>query len=345
MGQSVSQRPVTRPAAVTAAPPRAGVGRRRADWTPYAFLLPLLAVFAGFYVWPALNTLAGSLFRWGLLNPWRPTQPDNWDFVGLDNYVATLASARFWNAVVNTGIWLVLFPLLVTGVSLLVAVAIWHLPAGGRVFRAVFLLPMTISLAAAGVIWSFVYDPDFGVLSAVVERLGVAGTVEWGPLRLVMGNWLSDPGSLSLGPIELRFVNVALVVAGFWAFTGFGVITITAGLTGVPEEMIEAARVDGARTHQLLRYVLIPALRGPLTIVATISVIFALRTFDIVWVITQGGPAQDSEVLAVLLWKQAFVFLDSPQAGLATAVAVLMSAVLVAGAFPYLRRMLESDQS
>jgi ABC-type sugar transport system permease subunit len=74
-----------------------------------------------------------------------------------------------------------------------------------------------------------------------------------------------------------------------------------------------------------------------MTVVATISVIFALRTFDVVWVITQGGPAQDSEVLAVLLWKQAFVFLDSPQAGLATAVAIIMSAVLIVGAWPYLR--------
>ncbi|MQA76689.1 MAG: ABC transporter permease subunit [Solirubrobacterales bacterium] len=181
-------------------------------------------------------------------------------------------------------------------------------------------------------------------MTAVVERLGLTGSLHWGPLRLEAGNWLSDPGALTIGPIELRFVNLALVVAGFWAFTGFGVITITAGLTGVPEELVEAARIDGARTRQIVRHVLIPVLRGPLLIVATISVIFALRTFDIVWVITQGGPAQDSEVLAVLLWKQAFVFLDSPQAGLATAVAVLMALALVAGAYRYLRAMLDGDR-
>lgn len=311
---------------------------------PYLFLLPLLAVFAGFYVWPALNTIVGSFFRWGLLNPWSVTAPAEWDFVALDNYLSTLASPRFWNASLNTAIWLVLFPLLVTGVSLLVAVAIWYVPAGGRVFRTIFLLPMTISLAAAGVIWTFVYDPDFGALTAALDGLGLTGTLEWGPVRLETGNWLSDPGALSMGPVELRFVNVALVVAGAWAFTGFGVITFTAGLTSVPEELVEAARIDGARTRQIVRHVLIPSLRGPLVIVATISVIFALRTFDIVWVITQGGPAQDSEVLAVLLWKQAFVFLDSPQAGLATAVAVLMSLALVLGGYRYLRAMLEGDR-
>ncbi len=341
MSSRVASRPAARPRtgrSGTRAP------RARASRAPYLFLLPLLAVFAGFYIWPALNTIAGSFFRWGLLNPWSFTAPGEWDFVALENYLSTLTSPRFWNAALNTAIWLVLFPLLVTGVSLLVAVAIWYLPVGARVFRTIFLLPMTISLAAAGVIWTFVYDPDFGVLTAALDAVGLTGTLEWGPVRLEAGNWLSDPGALTVGPVELRFVNVALVVAGAWAFTGFGVITITAGLTSVPEELVEAARIDGARTRQIVRHVLVPSLRGPLVIVATISVIFALRTFDIVWVITQGGPAQDSEVLAVLLWKQAFVFLDSPQAGLATAVAVLMSLALVVSGYRYLRAMLEGER-
>ena len=319
---------------------RAAAGRAGGRWVPYAFLAPLLGVFAAFYLWPAFVTVVSSFFRWGLLNPWRITEPGEWDFVGIQNYVTTLSSGRFWNSVVNTGIWLVLFPLLVTLVALAVSIVIWQAPAGKTALRSVFILPMTISLAAAGVIWTFVYDPDFGVLPALLEFVGLQGSIGWGPLQFQTANWLSDPGHLDLGLFRIRFVNLSLVVAGFWAFTGFGVITFTAGLAGIPEELIEAARVDGARPRQVARYVLVPALRGPLVIVATISVIFALRTFDIVWVITQGGPATDSEVLAVLLWKQAFVFLDTPQAGLATALAVVMSAVLVAGAYPYLRGML-----
>lgn len=306
-------------------------------------MAPLLAVFAAFYLWPAFVTVASSFFRWGLLNPWSITEPGEWDFVGLQNYTATLTSPRFWNSVVNTGIWLVLFPLLVTVVALVVSIVIWQAPVGKAAFRSIFILPMTISLAAAGVIWTFVYDPDFGVLPALLQTIGLQGSIEWGPLVVRTDSWLSDPGHLDLGLFRIRFINLSLVVAGFWAFTGFGVITITAGLAGIPEELIEAARVDGARADQVVRHVLVPALRGPLIIVATISVIFALRTFDIVWVITQGGPATDSEVLAVLLWKQAFVFLDTPQAGLATALAVIMSGVLVAGAYPYLRGMLRED--
>ncbi len=308
-------------------------GRRLA----YAFVAPLLAAFVLFYLWPALNTFLGSFFRWGLLRPWDLFDPTEWDFVGVQNYVDTLTSARFWNAVVNTVIWLVVFPVLVTGVSMMVSVMIWQVPRGGAALRTAFILPMTISLAAAGVIWTFMYDPDFGVLTRFVQWAGIDFAIDWGPVTFRTRDWLSDPGVIDLGFSQIRLINLSLIVAGFWAFTGFGVITFTAGLTAVPDELLEAARVDGARASQLIRHILIPQLRGPMTVVATISVIFALRTFDVVWVITQGGPAQDTEVLAVLLWKQAFVFLDSPQAGLATAVAIIMSAVLIAGAWPYLR--------
>jgi ABC-type sugar transport system permease subunit len=309
-------------------------------WLAYAFVGPLLVAFILFYLWPALNTVLGSLFRWGLLRPWDLFTPSEWDFVGLQNYIDTLTSGRFWNAVVNTVVWLVVFPLLVTGVSLLVSVLIWEAPRAKGLFRTAFILPMTISLAAAGVIWTFVYDPDFGVLTRFVTWVGLDFAIDWGPIEFQTAAWLSDPGVIDLGFTQIRMINLSLIMAGFWAFTGFGVITFTAGLTAVPDELMEAARVDGARTGQIVRHIILPLLRGPSLIVATISVIFALRTFDVVWVITQGGPAQDSEVLAVLLWKQAFVFLDSPQAGLATSVAVIMSVVLVIGAWPYLRDMM-----
>ena len=233
--------------------------------------------------------------------------------------------------------------MLVVAFSLLVSILIWHTTRAGTVLRTVFILPMTISLAAAGVIWSFVYnaDPQIGVLNAVLDRLGILGA-DWrlGPLELHPGAWLSNPGVLHLGFADVRLTNLVLIVPAFWAFTGFGVITITAGLTAVPYELVEAAKVDGANAWQTARRILVPALRRPLVVVGVVSVIFALRTFDIVYVMTGGGPAQDTMVLALLLWQQAFAFLDTPQGGQATAIAVLMSAVLVAGSWPYLRQLL-----
>ncbi|HYY81710.1 MAG TPA: sugar ABC transporter permease [Actinomycetes bacterium] len=330
----------------TAPPPRRGARRRprRPErFAPYLLVAPLLAIFAGFYLWPALETVLSSFFRWGLLRPWSPVQPDRWRFVGLANYTRTLADADFWNAVLNTAIWLVVFPLLVAGFSLLVSILIWNTSRGAAVFRTVFVLPMTISLAAAGVIWSFVYnaDPQVGVLNAVLDKLGILGA-DWrlGPVELHPGSWLSNPGVLHLGFADIRLTNLSLVVAAFWAFAGFGVITLTAGLTAVPYELVEAAKVDGANAWQAARYILIPALRKPLVVVGVVSVIFALRTFDIVYVMTGGGPVQDTTVLALLLWQQAFAFLDTPQGGLATAIAVLMSAVLIAGSYRYLRQLL-----
>ena len=330
-----------------AAPTPRRVAARRTGrlerFAPYLFVAPLLAVFAAFYLWPALVTVLSSFFRWGLLRPWSPVEPDRWRLVGLENYTRTLTDASFWNAVLNTAIWLVVFPLLVVAFSLLVSILVWYTSRGGAVFRTVFILPMTISLAAAGIIWSFIYnaDPQIGVLNAMLDKLGILGA-DWrlGPLELHPGAWLSNPGVLHLGFAEVRLTNLVLVIPAFWAFTGFGVITLTAGLTAVPYELVEAAKVDGANAWQTARRILVPSLRRSLVVVGVVSVIFALRTFDIVYVMTGGGPAQDTMVLALLLWQQAFAFLDTPQGGQATAIAVLMSAVLVAGSYPYLRQLL-----
>lgn len=308
---------------------------------PYLFTAPLVAVFVGFYLWPAVQTIGSSFFRWGLLNPWDPFDPGGWDYVGLDNYAEILSSESFWNATVNTAIWLVALPLLVGVFSLALAILVWFAGRGSSVYRSIFVLPLTISLAAIGVIWTFVYnpDPDIGVLNAVLAAVGLDdANIDIGWFQLHVGDWLSNPGQLAIGPIEIKFANLAVIMPAFWAFTGFGVITFTAGLTALPGDLVEAARVDGARPLQIVRHVIIPSLRGPMIVVLVQMVIFALRTFDIVYVMTGGGPAEDSMVLALLLWKQAFEFLDSPQAGQSAAIAVLLSVVLVAGAYPYLRR-------
>jgi raffinose/stachyose/melibiose transport system permease protein len=321
------------------APPVPRGQRRVAIW----FMAPVLVPFALFYLWPAFNTLAGSLYEWTVFRPFRATSPTARPFVGLDNYTDVLTSDRFWDAALNTAVWLVLFPLLTTTVSLAISILIWHVTRGARLFRTMFVLPMTISLTAIGVIWKLMYNPDYGTVDGLVRATHTNGSVDVGPLHAQASNWLSNPGSLDLGFAELSLVNVSLIVAAFWALTGFGVITYTAGLTAIPTEVMEAAQIDGAGWLTVVRYILLPLLRRSTVIVAVVSVIFALRTFDIVWVMTGGGPANDTEVLAVLLWKQAFAFLDSPQAGQAATIAVLMAAVMVVAAFPYLRSVLRGD--
>ena len=321
--------------------------RRENRWAPYLFIAPLVVVFAGFYLWPALQTIASSFFEWGLLNPWDPTDPDSWEFVGLENYATTLSDPSFWNAALNTFIWLIALPLLVGVVSLTLAILVWFIGRGSSVYRSGFVLPLTISLAAIGVIWTFVYNsnPDVGVLNSVLRLLHLDNVdVDLGWFELHPGDWLSNPGHLDLGPVQIRFTNLAVIIPAFWAFTGFGVITFTAGLTALPSDLVEAAKVDGAGPLQIVRYVIIPSLRGPMIVVLVQMVIFALRTFDIVYVMTGGGPAEDTMVLALLLWLQAFEFLDSPQAGQSAAIAVLLTVVMVVAAYPYLRRATRRDR-
>jgi ABC-type sugar transport system permease subunit len=329
--------------------PRSAVRRRRTagdGWAPIGFVAPLLLVFLGFYLWPAAQTIASSFFQWGLLRPWSPTDTDTWQFVGVDNYTTVLTDGSFWNAAVNTLIWLVLLPLLVGVFSLGLAILVWFLGRGSWVFRSIFVLPLTISLAAIGVIWGFVYnsDPDIGVFNAILRLVHLDGAdLDLGWFSLHLGDWLSDLGHLSLGPLTINLTNLALVMPAFWAFTGFGVITFTAGLTSLPDDLIDSARIDGAGPWQTIRHVILPNLRGPMIVVLVQMVIFALRTFDIVYVMTGGGPAEDTMVLALLLWLQGFLFLDTPQAGEAAAIAVLLSLAMIVGAYPYLRRATRAE--
>ncbi|HEY7597698.1 MAG TPA: sugar ABC transporter permease [Actinophytocola sp.] len=316
--------------------------RRRGDRVAWLFVAPLALIFAGFYLWPAVQTILSSFFEWSLLAPFDPLDTSTWYPVGTDNYTAALSSDSFWNAAFNSLVWLIVFPVLVTGSALLVSVLIWHLGRFAPVFRTVFILPMTISLAAAGVIWSFVYnsDPDVGLLNAVLRVLRLDIAFDLGPLHVRTGEWLADIGSLDLGFAQLRLVNLALILPAVWAFAGFGVVTFTAGLSSLPGELVDSARIDGCRAGQVVRHVLIPHLRKPLIITYVVSVIFALRTFDIVYVMTEGGPAQDTTVLALLLWQQAFAFLTEPRAGVGAAIAVLMAVVMVFLAYPYLRSLM-----
>jgi raffinose/stachyose/melibiose transport system permease protein len=345
---------------MTTAPPPAGVERRglrlprrstveRASWLgsggAYLFILPALLIFALFYLYPALNTIVSSLFRWSVLSPWQPFELSTWQFVGLDNYAAVLGDRRFWNSVVNTAVWLILFPLASTLFSLVVAILIWQIRFGQRLFRSIFVMSMTVSLTAAGVLWALVYNPDFGVATAISRAIGLHGAeLQLGPLHLRFADWLSNLGTLQLGFAELSLVNLAVIAPAFWALAGFGVISFTAGLSSLDQELVEAARVEGANAIQVVRHVVVPSLRAAMIIVAIVFVIYALRTFDVVWVTTRGGPGTDTEVVAVLLWRQALEFFDTPSAGRATAIALLLSAAMVAGAFPYLRSLLRQGQ-
>jgi alpha-glucoside transport system permease protein len=182
---------------------------------------------------------------------------------------------------------------------------------------------MAISFVAAGVIWKLMYDyqppsrPQTGTLNAIVTSLGHPPVA-----------WLVD-GATN---------NASLIWVGIWMWTGFGMVILSAGLKGIPTEIIEAARVDGANEAQILRSIIIPMLGSTIAVVATTMIIFALKAFDIVYVLTSGNFGTD--VMANLMYKEMFNFHDF---GLASAIAVVLLAAIVPVMLFNIRRFREQE--
>jgi alpha-glucoside transport system permease protein len=185
--------------------------------------------------------------------------------------------------------------------------------------KSALFIPMAISFVAASVIWKFMYDfnPKIGTINAVMTRLG-----------LHQKAWLTSSESLlhalaGLGPTRLtgplQVNNLALVLVGVWMWSGFATVVLSAGLKSIPEEILEAARVDGATEFQIFRRVILPMLKPTVAVVATTLVIQALKIFDLIWVMT--GGRNGTHVVATLFYQQTFV---RRQFGLGAALAVVL---------------------
>lgn len=273
------------------------------------FLLPALFLFLLFYAYPAIQTFAGAFFKWDLLSHER-------QFVWFSNFVSLVHSDRFLHAFKNTILWAVCFPALSLAFGFFISL-FFYFYKPPFFLRILFLLPMAISLTAGGILWTLVYNPDFGFVNTVLDALS---------LSFLKKGWLSDPG----------VVNYSLIVSGVWLWCGFVVLILSAGLAGISREIIEAARLDGASGITLVYRVIFPLLRNPFVVAAGTSLMTALKMFDLVFTMTRGGPGHSSEVAALLLWRQAFEF---GQAGEAAATAVILSSVIFLCSIPYLRRV------
>jgi len=261
---------------------------------PWLWVGPAAALFFVFLLFPALDTVYLSLFDR------RSTQ-----FVGLDNYTNALSSPEFQVALRNTAGWLVLLPLVAVAVGLLMAVLTDRVRYG-RVARATLFVPVAVSSVAGAVIWRFMYDyrppgaPQTGTLNAALTSL-VPGAEPQA--------WLID------SPMN----SGAIIVAAVWMTAGFCMVILSAGLKGIPRELLESARVDGATEWQGFRRVTLPLLAPTITVVVTTMAITALRSFDLVYVMTSGN--YDTDVLATRMFKELF---SSRDVGHASAIAVLL---------------------
>jgi raffinose/stachyose/melibiose transport system permease protein len=239
-------------------------------------------------------------------------------FVGLQNYVILLTQNEvFWIALKNNAIWLVTALLLPTSLGLGLALVLNARFRGSDIFRSIFYFPAVLSLAVVGLIWTWIYHPTLGLAN---QFLGAVG------LKFLTRNWLSDP-QIALYPV---------IIAATWNAVGLPMLLFLAGLQTVPTELIEAAKVEGAGPIRRFIYVTFPLLRETTLIVLAITAINALKAYDIVYVMTNGGPANRTQLLSTWMY---FLTYNYNTVGQGTAIAVILFALTLIFAIPYVRFM------
>ena len=280
-------------------------GPEKPKWgTTILFLAPAGVLLLVFLIYPAIYTVLLSFNRGrnGIFNEW----------VGLNNYARLFADPDFLNfstfppsgALWNNVLWLVLYVSIVIFLGLIIAVVAARVRYEA-VLKAIVFIPMAIAATALAVIWKFVYSPDnIGLLNALL------GTVGIGPIP-----WLGDQG----------IVNFALIAVGIWGSVGFATVILSAAVKSIPAEVIESARVEGANERQIFFRMILPMVSLPVSVLAVTLVVNVIKLFDLIFVMTGGGPGTSSQVIAFMMYQQAFA---SGQWGYGAAVAVVMLILL-----------------
>jgi raffinose/stachyose/melibiose transport system permease protein len=281
------------------------------EFLPWLFLAPAVLIYSVIVIYPMLYSAYLSLFRWDGISPTKV-------FVGLENYVILFTQNDvFWIALKNNAIWLVAALLLPTSIGLGLALLLNTRFRGSHIFRSIFYFPAVLSLAVVGLIWTWIYQPDLGLLNQMLLALG---------LKALTRNWLSDP-QIAIYPV---------ILAATWNAVGLPMLLYLAGLQTIPEELHEAAKVEGAGPIRRFLYVTFPLLRETTLIVLAITAINALKAYDIVYAMTNGGPANKTQLLSTWMY---FLTYNYNQVGLGTAIAVVLFLLTMIFAIPYIRFM------
>lgn len=261
------------------------------------FLLPAIVILGVFNFYPALYSLYLSFFEWNGVSPERP-------FVGLQNYQRLFASAEFWNSLRVTLIYAGAMTLAALALGMFVAVLLNQDIFGRALYRALYFLPVITPTVAAGVVWKYLFDPSQGVVNRLLGGIGIQGP-----------SWLTDPG----------WALVAVVIVGVWKRVGFNMVVYLAALQGIPRMYYEAAELDGANAWQRFRAVTLPLL-GPSTFFLSVTALIdAFQVFDLVYVMTSGGPLKSTDVIGFYLYRYGFRFYEL---GFASAIAYVMFALI-----------------
>ena len=283
---------------------------QRIQWLPYGLLLPSMAVLAVLLLYPILKTVFTSFGRHVLFRP-QASQ----SFIGFANYIYLLGEPRVWHSLGLAGA----YSAVVVGgsmlIGLLTALAVRRPFAGRGIYRMAIILPWVIPPVATSLVWSWMLDYQFGVVNHVLRVLGIlAAPVGW----LTTTTWALP----------------SMFLVGIWKMYPIASVMLLAGLQVIPDELYEAATIDGATRFAAFRYVTLPGLKPVYGVLALLLTLWSFRSFTYIYLMTGGGPSQSTETTVVLVYLQAFKFYDF---GVASALGVLMMLILVVFTLVYMR--------
>lgn len=281
---------------------------RVSRWTLAMYLGPAVLVMAAACLYPVITAFQLAGYKWDMGTPWSSAQ-----WVGLDNFISAFGNEQVWSSLWTTLLFagVCVAAEMVLGIAL--ALALEHPVRGMALFRTIFILPMMIAPIAVGLAWRYMFDAQFGLVNAFLGLLGIKALT-----------WLADP--------SLAFV--AIVIADIWQWTPFVFIMMLAALASVDGAVLEAAHIDGANWIQQIFLVKLPMVMHVIAITLMMRLIDAFRVLEVIYVLTFGGPGNSTEILALHIYKTAFV---GQQMGVAAAVSVLLLVVVAALSWAALR--------
>ncbi len=276
----------------------------------YWLLMPAIFIYIVFLIYPMIDSFVVSLHEWDGLSLQRK-------YLGLENYIKFFKDPVSLFVFKNNLIWIAFTLVIPVGVGLLLAIILNRKMVGTTIFRSLFYSPAILPLVSVGIIWAWIYNPFFGALNAFLKLIGLPSLTH---------GWLA----------ERQTALYAVIATAIWQNIGFPMILFLAGLQGIPKEIYEAAEIDGASGFQRFLSITIPSLRETFVIVISLIVVSSLKVFDLVYVMTWGGPGRTTQVLATWMYFNTFLYHN---AGYGSTIAWIMTFAIMIIAFPYIRIM------
>ncbi|MCJ2376407.1 sugar ABC transporter permease [Vibrio sp. ZSDZ34] len=285
--------------------------RRASQSSPWWFLAPAMAIFIVYVIYPIADSIWLSFFEWDGLGEKR--------WVGLENYRELFDSDAFYTSLKNNFLWL-LFYMLAPPIGLAIALFLNQQVLGIRAVKSLFFFPFVISQVVVGLVFAWFYDPSFGLFNIALGAFGVE------PMAILSNE---------------KYVTYGIIAAGLWPQISYCMILYLTGLNNLDPEQLEAARLDGAKKLRMLWYIVLPQLRPATFIAIVVTVIGALRSFDLVATMTAGGPWGSSMVLAYQMYEESIF---NYRMGYGAAVSVVLFLIMDVYIAYFLWRMLRSEK-